>query len=67
MGVCFCTGPRPGHKECPCMERQEDRKELDAFQRGYEMGQRQRDRDTHRARSREFPENYPVRRLSDDM
>ncbi len=19
---CFCTGPKPGHAKCPCMERQ---------------------------------------------
>lgn len=47
MGACFCSGPRPGHTLCPCAERRESdrsRREIEMFQRGFELGQRQHDR-----------------------
>jgi hypothetical protein len=46
MSACFCIGPRPGHSLCPCRERDEGRRETDAFMLGFEAGRKAANRAT---------------------
>lgn len=52
MRACYCGGPQPGHTLCPCREAARSRKELEAFQRGIEIGQKMAERKRRPLRDR---------------